>query len=410
MKRLLSGWWVFLAFTASACGVHELVGAEAEQEPSSLQVEIDVTPPESVAHVTPGPDASGHYQGPVTVRIEATDDASGVKDISYFLSGATTGDATVEGAVANLPVITHLGTTTITYFATDNVLNTEYSQTLYITITQGPGPIPDPPPAPCAQISLSDYNVFVLGDYSGGGDVQGKVAAGGNIDMQYFSVGAILQASDINDVLVAGGDLNIRYGGVFGNASYGGTTTADRTVTFYRGALGQGTPIDFAAVGVALKKLSANLNARAANGVVRLETWGGLFLEGTHPKLNVFQVDASAFTTTKYLSINAPAQSVVVVNIVGETATLARFSTGFSGGINQTGVLYNFVNATSLNAFGYGFWGTVLAPHAHVNFSEGSFDGAIYAASMSGNAEGHLNPLKAVDLCATEPAPEPSPN
>ncbi|HVG57322.1 MAG TPA: glycosyl hydrolase, partial [Hyalangium sp.] len=88
-----------------------------------------------MATVTPGADPSGEYHGPVTVRIDATDDQSGVASISYGLSGATTGSGTVVGSVAVLPVITAPGTTTVTYFATDVALNIEYSHTLTITIT-----------------------------------------------------------------------------------------------------------------------------------------------------------------------------------------------------------------------------------------------------------------------------------
>jgi choice-of-anchor A domain-containing protein len=245
--------------------------------------------------------------------------------------------------------------------------------------------------------------VFLLGNYTGGTDVQGKVAAGGNIHMQHFSVGAGLAASDIHNVLVAGGNLSLQYGGIFGNASHGGTVTADGTVTLYRGAMAQGTPINFVAAGVELRQLAADLGAHTANGVTRIETWGGLFLVGSDPVLNVFSVDASVFATTRYLSIHAPAQSMVVVNVRGSAASLTGFSTDFSGGINQTGVLFNFVSATSITIANQGIYGTVLAPYAHIDFSNGSFDGGIYAGSMSGNAEGHINPLREIDLCSGQP-------
>ena len=139
------------------------------------------------------------------------------------------------------------------------------------------------------------------------------------------------------------------------------------------------------------------------------ETWGGLFLEGTNPVLNVFSVNASVFATTKYLSISAPGSSMVVVNVVGTSAVFSGFSTNFGGGIDATGVLFNFVNATSITLSNHGFFGTILAPSAHISFSNGSFDGGIYAGSMSGFAEGHINPLRAIDLCSGEPAPEPGP-
>jgi choice-of-anchor A domain-containing protein len=91
-----------------------------------------------------------------------------------------------------------------------------------------------------------------------------------------------------------------------------------------------------------------------------------------------------------------------VINIHGASATFTGFGHSFSGGIDQHGVLYNFVDATAITAHGYGFWGTVLAPHAHIDFSDGSFDGGIYARSLTGNAEGHINALSERNIC---PAP-----
>jgi len=43
--------------------------------------------------------------------------------------------------------------------------------------------------------------------------------------------------------------------------------------------------------------------------------------------------------------------------------------------------------------------GTLLAPYAHVDFSNGSWDGGLYAKSLTGNAEGHINPLNDRDIC-----------
>jgi choice-of-anchor A domain-containing protein len=122
-------------------------------------------------------------------------------------------------------------------------------------------------------------------------------------------------------------------------------------------------------------------------------------LRGTDPSVNVFQVSASAFTGATLLSIDAPAGSLAVVNIYGSAATFTGFGHSFGGGIDQHGVLYNFVDATTIHAQGYGFWGTVLAPYAHVSFNNGSWDGGLYAKSLMGNAEGHINPLRDRDIC-----------
>jgi choice-of-anchor A domain-containing protein len=426
VKSLVQGWWVAAALAASACGAPGSADSDASQGPSESRRlaydELDLTAPETVASVSPDAEASGEHHGPVTVTLRATDDVSGVASITYVFNGATVGGGTVAGNAVVLPPITTSGITTVSFFAVDIAGNIESLHDLNIHIAveeepgpeptpepgPGPEPTPDPGPVPCVQFDLNDYNVFLLGDYTGGTDVRGKVAAGGNIDMQFFSVGAGLDASDINNVLVAGGNLSLRYGGIFGNTTYAGTVSADRSVTMYRGALSQGTPINFTTAGAALTQLSANLNAQPVNGTVRTETWGGVFLEGTNPVLNVFSVNASVFATTKYLSISAPGSSMVVVNVVGTSAVFSGFSTNL-GGIGATGVLFNFVNATSITLSNHGFYGTILAPSAHISFSNGSFDGGIYAGSMSGFAEGHINPLRAIDLCSSEPAPEPGP-
>jgi choice-of-anchor A domain-containing protein len=258
------------------------------------------------------------------------------------------------------------------------------------------------PGTSCFDVRLSSHNLFLLEDYNQGHDVQGKVAAGGDITLTDFAVGAGLSANDPAQVLVAGGDLNLSRGGVFGDAWYGGTYTADPSVTFARGTASQGTPIDFQARFTQLRALSTRLAGLEANGTTTVESWGGVMLHGNASDVNVFQVDASSFTGATLLSIHAPAGSLVVVNISGASATFSGFGHSFSGGIDQHGVLYNFVDATAIHAENFGFWGTVLAPLAHIDFNSGSWDGGIYARSLTGNAEGHINPLTDRELCPAQ--------
>jgi choice-of-anchor A domain-containing protein len=256
----------------------------------------------------------------------------------------------------------------------------------------------------CFDVHLSDYNVFLEEDYTGGTDVRGKVAAGGDIEMTNFSLGAGLAETDTANTLVAGGNLTLAHGGLHGDAVYGGTYSADGTVTFYRGSAFQGTPINFAARFAELRALSARLDGLASNGTTTVASWGGIMLSGGDANLNVFDVDAAAFTGAKLLSITAPAGSLAVINIHGTSATFTGFGSTFGGGIDQNGVLYNFVDATNITSRGYGFWGTVLAPNAHFDFSDGSFDGGLYGKSLTGNAEGHINPLTDREICQP-PAP-----
>ncbi len=290
-----------------------------------------------------------------------------------------------------------VGTNTFTLVATDLCGHTTTQVVTVERLECAPGA---PGCGSCIEVNLSDYNLFVLEDYSLGTDVEGKVAAGGNITLNHFSVGLKVPNSELANTLVAGGDLTLTHGAVWGEAWYGGSHSSDGTVVFPRGtSVLHGTPIDFQSRGAGLRQLSAQLGALAVNGTTTLESWGGVMLRGTDPEVNVFQVSASAFTGASLLSIEAPAGSRVVINITGSSATFTGFGSTFSGGVDQHGVLFNFVDATSINAHGYGFWGTVLAPYAHVTFNNGSFDGGIYARSMTGNAEGHLNPLYDWEFC-----------
>jgi choice-of-anchor A domain-containing protein len=349
----------------------------------------DTTPPVSSTDVQPSPSPEGEYYGNVSITITATD-SSGVESITWSMSGAQNGSGTVAGSTANVPVITAMGVTTVSFYAKDLAGNYEAPQTIEVNRV--------PPPNNCRMISLRDFNLFVAGDYTGGHDIRGKVAAGGNISMTHFSVGAGLAADDLENVLVAGGELNISNGGIFGNAHYGVSTTANQTTTFYRGALSQGEPVNFAWRAWELWELSSQLAYAPENGRVTVTSWRGVFLQGNHAKLNIFNVDASAFANAVYLSISAPAGSMVVVNVWGDTAQFANFGHSYSG-VDQTNILFNFPVTSNLTAFNYGFWGTVLAPLAHVDFNSGSFDGGIYAASFSGNAEGHINPLRDFEFC-----------
>ncbi|MFL5346946.1 MAG: choice-of-anchor A family protein [Hyalangium sp.] len=359
-------------------------------------------------------DSSGNQAAPLshTVMVEDTQPPQlqvrpGPSDIScnstYVDPGATASDACAGDLTSKIVTTSNVDTTqsgqyTVTYRVTDGV---GHQSTASRQLTVGPCGSGN-----CLELHLSDYNLFLLESYTGGHDVEGKVAAGGDITMTDFSVGWALPSADTANTLVAGGKLKLSRGGIWGDARYGDQLQSDKSVVFPRGAAAQGTPIDFAARFAELHGVSSQLASRAANGSTVRTGWGGILLHGTDANVNVFNVDASAFTGAKLLSIDAPAGSLVVVNIRGASATFTGFGIQFSGGINQHGVVYNFVDTTHITANGFGFWGTVLAPLADVSFSNGSWDGGLYAKSLSGNAEGHLNGLYEHSVC---PPPAPMP-
>ena len=98
----------------------------------------DTTPPVSSATASPAPLAAnnGWTKGPVTVSISSGDGTcgSGVKSITYSASGAQSiASTTVPGSTASV-TISNEGTTTLSYYATDNANNVEPAKSLVVKI------------------------------------------------------------------------------------------------------------------------------------------------------------------------------------------------------------------------------------------------------------------------------------
>jgi hypothetical protein len=100
---------------------------------------VDTVPPTTTASVSPPPNASGWNNSNVTVKLTATDnpDGAGVKQISYSSGGAQIGGSVVAGSSASVTIAAE-GTTTLTYFATDNAGKQEAPKTLTVRIDATP--------------------------------------------------------------------------------------------------------------------------------------------------------------------------------------------------------------------------------------------------------------------------------
>ncbi len=97
---------------------------------------IDGTPPTTTASAAPTPNQPGWNKSDVTVTLSAVDnlEGSGVKQLSYSLNGAQTGPTVVVAGSTTSFLITAEGTTTVTYFAQDNLGNTEVAKTLVVKL------------------------------------------------------------------------------------------------------------------------------------------------------------------------------------------------------------------------------------------------------------------------------------
>lgn len=99
----------------------------------------DTTPPTTLASATPGANAFGWNNTPVTVTLGATDNVggSGIKEVHYSLSGAATDSQILAGDHATVTISTE-GTTVLNYFAVDYAGNAETARTLRVRIDRTP--------------------------------------------------------------------------------------------------------------------------------------------------------------------------------------------------------------------------------------------------------------------------------
>ena len=139
----------------------KLVNVPADNPPrleaSNLAVYSDAVNPITTAIVDPPPNANGWNQTAVSVRLDATDLASGLNDtpagwvdlLRYSLAGAQTGvETVVPGHSASFGVVSE-GVTKVRYFATDAAGNEETARTLDIKIDGAPPLVSGLPPEGC---------------------------------------------------------------------------------------------------------------------------------------------------------------------------------------------------------------------------------------------------------------------
>jgi choice-of-anchor A domain-containing protein len=237
--------------------------------------------------------------------------------------------------------------------------------------------------------AASGYNVFVLGDVKQQNtDVEGKLAAGGDINYISGGIGNKLNPNS-GDVVVAGGDLTLSNSQVYnGNAVYGQNQNVAQNVGIPGGKLLKGNPVDFNAAASQLKQLSTYLSTLAPTGTATIAPWGGIDLTGSGNKLNIFSLLGTDLSNASELLINADADSTVVVNVSGTDISMKDFDTKIKG-TTRSKVLYNFFEATSITAESIGIEGSILAPFAAFNFNNGQINGNVVVASLSGNGESH---------------------
>lgn len=251
----------------------------------------------------------------------------------------------------------------------------------------------------------SDYNVFTFGSlHYTNSSIGGRVAAGGSVAFQNVGLGGQLAPSfGGRDDVVAAGSVQMINGQVAGgNLRYAGVGLI-RNAGFPNGsAYRADSPISFENARAALQNTSLLMADLQVTGDTAVR-WGGITLTGTSDGTNVFSLSGADLWSATSLTINASADSTVIINVDGSNQRMQNFGFSLQGGVEATDILFNFFETTSLRLTGVGVQGSVLAPFANVHFTNGQLNGQLIASSLQGS--GAINNAPFTGLLRTVPAP-----
>ncbi|MCJ8503136.1 choice-of-anchor A family protein [Desulfatitalea alkaliphila] len=236
------------------------------------------------------------------------------------------------------------------------------------------------------------FNALVFEDFSSvASAVEGRLAVGGQLNLNHYRVGNKVSAHPLSNVVVVGGDVHLPLGKIFNGhlvaqGSIGGVGMPVLK-SMARGATAQGQvdiPLDFAMMREYMEGLSADIADLPATGTGVIQ-YGTLTLSGDGTsELQVFCIDAVDLMTAHTFRVhNIPAGASVIFNIPGPHASISSMSLAGLAPMRQN-VLFNFPDANRVDLTWIGIEGAILAPYAHFENPRGNINGQLIAKSWDG--------------------------
>ena len=267
---------------------------------------------------------------------------------------------------------------------------------------------PPPPPVDCEQPfgPASVFDVFVCEDYvCSQSDVEGRLAAGGNITVTDFSIGCLIfpphaegsscinnneyHCSDFQgnaDSVLAGNSVSATRTEVkVGNLAYGNVYNGGATLAASDCASRQDSSFDFQGACTVLRGVCDSLTGAASTGTFTAE-YNQLVLSGTGENaVEVFNIPGLLLSTAVSFELKGIADKAsVIINVNGADLRLGNF--GFLGSFPTDYVVWNFCEATRLSFYNVGWKGAVLAPNADIVNPTGVVHGQVFAKSWGSDS------------------------
>jgi choice-of-anchor A domain-containing protein len=243
--------------------------------------------------------------------------------------------------------------------------------------------------------TASPYNIWVQGDYMAQStSVSGRLASGGDLLIDYYSIGQSLNSETAGDVLVVGGDINFNHGQVyFGNILAAGSTEAIgqdviNNMAFGAQILGNANlPIDFNQTQKDLYLFSNALNDEANTGSIlrvdqELKLIGNCNSNSGMHVFNLAAQDLSGVNSITYECLAA--QTYAIINISGDQVEFINLDSSSFSSIRQH-VLYNISQANQVLLYNSQIHGSIMAPYATIRSENSLVSDLIFTNGFDSN-------------------------
>lgn len=259
---------------------------------------------------------------------------------------------------------------------------------------------------------VGQANLYSLSNISvGNNSIAGGIVANGNVSGSSYKIGSGAYG---NYSVIASGNFSYSNGQLAGGY-YASTTNIAANTNLSNTPASAAPSMSFATTSSNVSATSSSVGALTATGKTTANPWYTPEVTlssgtGGAKSVEVFNMKASDFGAITNLksTLDSSVTKTVIFNLTGN----ANWSNMGMGALSGYNVLFNFVDATSVNFSSIDVLGSVLAPNAVIGGSNGNILGTVVAGDWNANLTlGNSKAFAATDVtgfaAAVSPVPEP---